>query len=131
MARINRLITVGANAQASVRICDGATSVPAAGNVEGLPPCWIEDLSVQLYTGAVGLGYLMLGVPLGVQGNPATNGHLTAILSPSTIGTDPGGQVEVRKSGWGPTSGVTDGNKAWVSGTNPGDKLVVSYERID
>lgn len=129
MARINQLFTVGV---APFRISDGANAASVANpNGEGLPPCVINDLSVQAYPGNAGVIYLMLGIPLGVTANHATVGHLTAVINPPAAAPGAGGQAEVAKHGWGPITGTTDGNKAWVDGSNAGDKIIVSYERID
>ena len=128
MARINLLITVGAASTNAFRLSDGA--IAAVAN-EALPPCQVEDLEIQMYPGATGVGYIMLGVPVGVVGNPGTVGHLAGIAPIPSGAGNPGTQITFGKWGWGPETGCIDGNKAWVSGSHAGDQIIVSYERID
>lgn len=122
MARQNRTFTIGAS---PIRLFDGAT---AAAATDAFPPQYVVNLSIQMLHGGTGLGYVSLGIPLGITPDVTVSGQLTSEIAPATT-TAPGGFFYQNQTSFGsPLSGTADITRAWLHGSSPGDKVVVSWE---
>jgi hypothetical protein len=122
MARFNRTLTIGSG---PVRLSDGATAAVAG---EVLPPQYVVNFSAQMVHGGSGLGYITLGAANGYTPNQANDGDLTAEIAPATS-TAPGGFFYQNQQAYGsPLAGTVDLARAWIGGSNPGDKMVLSWD---
>jgi hypothetical protein len=123
MARFNRTYTIEAN---PIRLSDNATAATVG---EILPPKYVVNFFVQALHGGSGLIWVSTGIPNGVTpAVPPTDGQLTSELSPATA-TAPGGSYNQNQSAFGSMlAGTVDLTRAWISGANAGDTVVVSYD---
>jgi len=92
----------------------------------------VNDLSIQMqHQSNSGLGYVFDMTALRINGsqptpNPATSGHLTAEIAPSSS-TAPGGNWAWEIVG-SPGGSPLDLSSIAVGGTHTGDVLIVSYD---